>query len=92
MVSCPLRLDIAQMSITQELNIVEMSRSEGLDISVMFDFLGLNSMNSNVLFFIIYLFFNFSSIYITIFHDFSLLNHTYVLLNCFSTIFTSIFI
>ena len=50
MVSCPLRLDIAQMSITQELNIVEMSRSEGLDISVMFDFLGLNSMNSNVLF------------------------------------------
>ena len=52
MVSCPLRLDIAQMSITQELNIVEMSKSEGLDISVMFDFLGLNSMNSNVLFFI----------------------------------------
>ena len=56
MVSCPLRLDIAQMSIAQELNIVEMSRSEGLDISVMFDFLGLNSMNSNVLFlFLIFL-------------------------------------
>ena len=55
-VSCPLRLDIAQMSIAQELNIVEMSRSEGLDISVMFDILGLNSMNSNVLFlFLIFL-------------------------------------
>ena len=53
----------------------------GLTSRVMFDLLGLYTMGL-----LFYLFL--SSIYIVVFHNFSLLNHIYIIFNYFSIIFT----
>ena len=82
--------NIAEMSSIGGLDIAKMSSIRGSNILAILDFLGpnrvemsnlptSNTKGSNF----------FSSFEIAIFHNFLLLNHIHILLNCFSTISTS---